>query len=321
MYNEEIKKRFIEEHFTTDNTKVAAATTFEVLAPYEEGWGADICTRGADELRPVVSAIVGQRVISHRHRMTILRAYAKWCVENNIPGACLAIFELSALTTDNLKRHTVSGPGHLQRYLDCCFDAESEETVDCAYRCYLWLAFAGMREEDVLKITVSDVDFENMVVRHGGSEYPIYREGVPAFSRCVKLNQFRYVSTTYVALRARAPGDRLLRGILKSSGNVKTYRVRVSRQLKEAKYMPAEPDESLMLQLSYYRVWLSGLFYRMYEAEREGVVPDFTPVAVEYMRDREYKLDSGRNTLAGKRKEIAANYQADYQRWKAAYNA
>ena len=147
------------------------------------------------ELQPVVNEIVGFRTKSQNTRLSILKDYVRWCIKNQIGGACDELFQIEELGLDKLKRQMVANPQHLQRYLNCICEAESEETVDCIYRCFYWLAYGGMQEEDVFDVTVQDVDLVDMIVRHGEKEYPIYREAIPAFKNCVTLTQFRYKHT------------------------------------------------------------------------------------------------------------------------------
>lgn len=326
MYNTELKERFIKDFSTNTGRRHLATVMFNSLEPYEEAWNADFCTRSKDELTPVVSELVGFRTNSKRTRMSILNEYVRWCIKNNIDGACDELFLIEELGLDKLKRQMVANPQHLQRYLSCICDAESEETVDCIYRCFYWLAYSGMDDdEEALKVTVDEVSFEDMVIRHGGKEYPIYREAIPALKNCVKLTQFRYKHPNYapdkVVYKERAEGSTLLRGITNDK-SVKAMRVDMSRRAKNAKYKSISDtdDKSLDLKLSFYRVWLSGMFYRVCEAERAGMPVDFMDVASIMMEGKTYKLDSGRNLIGAKQRQLASDYLEDYNRWKEAYS-
>lgn len=325
MYNTEIKTRFITEFSTNTGRRHVATIMFNAIEPYEVKWNADFCTRSKEELQPVVSEIVGFRTNSKKLRLTILKEYIRWCIKNQIEGACDELFLIEELGLDKLKRQMVANPQHLQRYLNCICDAESEETVGCIYRCFYWLAYGGMKEEDVLDVAASDVDLLDMVVRHGGNEYPIYREAIPAFKNCVNLTQFRYKHSNYsadkVVFKERASGDMLLRGISESK-SIKAVRVEMSRRAKNPKFKSVsdEADISLDLKLSFYRVWLSGLFYRTYEAERAGMPADFMAAAEQFMEGKTYKLDSGRNLIGAKQRQLASDYLEDYNRWKEAYS-
>lgn len=323
MYNSEIKEQFIAQFTTGVARRNAAVVMFNALEPYEKAWGADICTRSAEELQPVVTEIVGFRTSSKKLRLNILRSYVKWCLEHGVPGACDGLLQIESLGLEKLKRQMVANPQHLQRYLDCICDEESEQTVDCTYRCYFWLAYGGMNEETVLDVVTSDVHLDEMVVRHNGEEYPIYREAIRAFKDCMTLTQFRVNHPNYDPnkphIKDRAPGDTLLRGIGDTeSKSIYAMRVTMSKKAKKAKVETASEDDSLDLNLSFFRVWLSGLFYRMYEAERAGMPVDFMDIA-------EQKTDgttqsSGRDLIGEKKRRIAGDYMKDYLRWKEAYS-
>lgn len=323
MYNSKIKKRFIAEFSTSTSRRHAATVMFNTIEPYETEWGADFCTRSKEELEPVVSEIVGFRTNSKKLRLGILKAYIRWCKENKIDGVCEDLFLIDEIGLDKFKRQMVANPKHLQRYLDCICDKESEETVGCIYRCYYWLAYSGMKEEDALKVVASDVDLENTVVRYNGREYFIYREAVPAFRNCINLTQFRYKHANYKnnVYKQRAPGDILLRGISEKS-SVEIMRVEMSKRAKVCKFKNEadKDDKSLDLKLSFYRVQLSGLFYRTYEAERAGMPVDFSAAVEQFMEGKTYKLDSGRNLIGAKKRQLANEYMEDYNRWKEAYS-
>lgn len=324
MYNAEVKERFISEFSTSTARRHMATVTFNTLEPYEKQWRSDFCTRSKEEIQPVVDEIVGFRMKSKSTRLSVLKAYVRWCIQNKIEDACSELFLIDEPGLEKLKRQTVANPQHLQRYLNCICDVESEETVGCIYRCYYWLAYGEMKEEDVLDVVASDVDLQDMVVRHGGSEYPIYREAIPAFKNCVNLTQFRYKHSNYssdkIVFKERASGNMLLRGISETK-SIKAIRVDMSRRAKNLKFRSAKDmnDSSLDLKLSFYRVWLSGLFYRTYEAERAGMPVDFLAASEQFMEGKTYKLDSGRNLIGAKKRQLANDYLEDYNRWKEAY--
>ena len=327
MYNEEVKQRFIKEFNSSLSRRKTTMDVFNLLEPYEENWGSDFCTRSKSEIQPVIGEIVGFRTKSQSTRVSILKSYVRWCIENRVEGACdeLLSIKTNEIGLEKLKRQMVASPQHLQRYLNCLFDKDSEETVGCVYRCFYWLAYGGMREEDVLNVTTSDVDLQRMVVRYNGYEYPIYREAVPAFTNCVRLKEFRYKNSNYVfersSFRERASGDMLLRGFGESE-SLNAFRVEMSRKARLQKFRADKDmnDKSLDLKLSFYRVWLSGLFYRTYENERAGMPVDFSTASKFFTEGKNYKLDSGRNTILAKQRKVAREYLEDYNRWKEVYS-
>ena len=64
------------------------------------------------------------------------------------------------------------------------------------------------------------------------------------------------------------------------------------------------------LRLSYFKVWISGLFYRMFMDELSGIKPDFLP----FVKD----IDSAKGTKnrLNDLKNRAKYYYEDYLCWK-----
>ena len=315
MYNEQQKARFIKDYTGSLNTANVAETIFNALERYEDSWNADLCTRSAEELQPVIDEIVGLRAQSKWMTLTILKEYVKWCMLMNIPGACDGMLHIEGAGLDKLKHQMVSSPLHLQRFLDEVFDVESEETIDNIYRCYFWMAYGGIDEEDTIQIKKSDVNFSQMIISYKSTSVPIYREAIPAFQNAVNLNSFVYKHPNYtkVIRRDRVPGETIMRGIKAST---KTFTMRTTLSKRN---IQAIKDGLTDLQLSFYRVRMSGLFYRVYEMERAGIPVSFSEAALRVMEGKTYSL-YGREKLHHKQNKIERSYLEDYQRWKLAFS-
>lgn len=317
MYNKELKTKFINDYTKSPTTRQACISTFNAVEKYELKWGADICTKRKEDLQVVVDEITGLRVRNKWLRIIILKAYVKWCLVMGVPGVRDDMLSINNVGLDKVRQQTVASPLHLQRYLDVLFDKESDQTTDSIYRCFFWLAYSGIEEEDILKIKCSDVDFSIMKVHYNGAAVPLYTESLPAFTNCVNLSSFVYnhpnFSPDKTVYMNRISGDTIIRGV-KNPPTLKTMRVAIS---KKAKLAVDRGDTDI--RLSYYRAKMSGLFYRTYEDEQIGIPPDFSGVVANFMKDKEYKLSSGRNTRASKERKLAMDYMNDYQRWKLAY--
>lgn len=314
MYNEELKTQFVRSYTTSIHTAKVCESVFNIFEPYERGWGADLCTRSAEELQPIIDWLVGLRARSKFGRLIILKDYVKWCIGvAKVPNACDGMLQIKTVGLDKMRHQMVASPLHLQKYLDTICSPASDQTTENIYRCYYWLAYGGVEEEDIFKIKCSDVDFENMVVRYNGTEIPIYREALPAFKNCALLTQFAYNHPLYTKTiwRERVPGDGLIRGI-RSSTTLYSIRMELSRR-------GGAYEEKAGLRLSYFRAWLSGVFYRTYERELIGEEPDFTAIAAAQMEGKVYQLKSGRNTQEAKKRKVVKDYMEDYQRWKLAF--
>lgn len=318
MYNEELKTRFIQEYTKSISRAEACVQAFNAMEPFEVQWDADFCTKSAAELEPVVEQLVGFRVRSRWLRIIIFQKYVKWCLAHKVKDACDGMLQVECAGLDKVRTQMVSNPTMLQAYLDVVCDPESEKTTDNIYRCFYWMAYSGMDEHDIMNVKCSDVDFDNMVIRYGGEEYEIHREAIPAFRNAATLTEFVYKHPNYPpdkkVIRNRALGDTLIRGI-RSATSLAALRVELSRRSK--KFIE---DGLTDKQLSYYRVYLSGLFYNMKKREEAGIPVDFTGVASRFMEGKTYKLDAGRNTPEAKKRAVVNDYLQDYERWKAAFN-
>ena len=318
MYNEELKTRFIQEYTKSISRAEACVQAFNAIEPFEVQWDADFCTKSAAELEPVVEQLVGFRVRSRWLRIIIFQKYVKWCLAHKVKDACDGMLQVECAGLDKVRTQMVSNPTMLQAYLDVVCDPEPEKTTDNIYRCFYWMAYSGMDEHDIMNVRCSDVDFDNMVIRYGGEEYEIHREAIPAFRNAATLTEFVYKHPNYPpdkkVIRNRALGDTLIRGI-RSTTSLAALRVELSRRSK--KFIE---DGLTDKQLSYYRVYLSGLFYNMKKREEAGIPVDFTGVASRFMEGKTYKLDAGRNTPEAKKRAVVNDYLQDYERWKAAFN-
>ena len=314
MFNSELKTRFVREYTSSVSTAKVCETIFNQFEPYECVWNADLCTRSAEDLQPIIDTIVGFRVRSKWMRIIVLKDYVKWCINvANVPGACDGMLQINTIGLDKVKQQTIASPLHLQKYLDQICSPESDKSTDSIYRCFYWLAYGGVAEEEILSSKCADVDFTNMVVHYKDTEIPIYREAISAFKNCVELDQFVYNHPNYskTVWKERVDGDTLVRGI-RSNLSIYSLRVEISRRAKNN-------EEKTGLRLSYFRTWISGVFYRMYERELIGEKPDFNAVAAQQMVGKTYKLDSGRNTPEAKKRQLARDYMDDYERWKLAF--
>ena len=314
MYNEELKQRFIQNYTTSLATAKVCEDTFKSTEKYEIQWEADLCTKTEEELSPLVESIVSFMAHNKSTRLIILKDYVKWCIANNVPGACDGMIRFVPSGMEKMRARTVSSPVHMQKYLDSVFDPEQRHTIDNVYRCYFWLAYMGLDEEDSVSVKAEDVVFSTMSVRVNDTEYPIYRESIQTFKNCVELDAFVYEHPGYTkeVWKPRAAGTKLLR--VTSPDTPITYiRSCASRIVCNAEKRGVE------IRMSYFRSWVSGTFYRMYQDEQAGVRVNFDSIAMEQMRGKEYKLDSGRNTIRAKMKQISRSYFNDYELWKLAY--
>ena len=318
MYNADQKKQFIRQYTEKESIEKACVALFNALEAAEESWGADISTVDANRAKAAIENVVGMRMDSITQRVAILREYAKWCLKQGKPNACDALLKVEVSGDAKMRKHTVKNPKHLQSYLDTLCDPESEQKVDNVIRCYFWLAYAGLSEEDALRVDSKDVDLTRMVITLDNRQYILPRESVAAITNCATLKYFRFDHPNYAATgpvnRDRAPGDKILRGV-RSEPTADIIRSIVSRAARVA-----ARSNKTDLRLSYFRVWLSGLFYRIYEDDVAGIIDAHTAF-IHYVEEEERrkdpKLDMTDKAQRTRILHVANTYFRDYKRWKA----
>lgn len=316
MYNKDLKKLFVDEHFHAESSRTVAWTILNAAGTFEDEWDADFCTVDKVRLQSMVDSIVGAKSNSKWMYLNTLKEYAKWAKAHNVEGACDAIFKIDVIGLQKVKEQTVSSPMHLQNILDSMYHPESQKTVDNTRRCFFWLAYSGLKEEDIPCVKKDNIDLSLMRVSFNGKDYPLYRESLPTIKSCMEDVSFQYINPNYTKpiWRDRVSGDTLLRGVKSNSSDIVLFRIAVSKEVNTA-----FTKNKIKVKISYNRVFNSGLFYRMFERERMGDEPNFMNAAWEFTEGKTYQLSSGRNTFEAKVRKVARCYLSDYERWKLAY--
>ena len=318
MYNEEIKKRYIQTTTRSKDTMKMYEFLFRATEPFEQEKDSDICTMSTEEAQIIVDKFSALRKYSMEKYVQLLSSYSKWCINNGVPNATNNIKNVRVSGLEAVRKGMVFSPYHLQLYLDSVFDDESLETYDNCLRCCYWLSFAGCFEEDIFKIKASDVDFNKMTIsvgKEGG--YMIVKippEGLQAIRNCATLTQFRYQHSNYKEdiFRNRVAGDQLIRGV-KEEALPTTVLTNISRKVSKA-IKAGKTDSKIFLS----RVWLSGHFYRKHSQEVSGMDYDFEDMAMAYLLKK--KDECNEWPPPHKRIEkVAEKYEDDYLRWKLAF--
>ena len=305
MYNEELKTKFAEEYTGKQSTRMLCRKDFNRAQPFEEKCGKDLCQMNKDEVKAFADEMASLRS-SGKSTRTVLRAYAKWCIKNEIQGACDALFDIE-FGTGKYKERTVSSPAHLQKCLDEVFHPESEGTLDNTARCAFWLVYSGIRYNDIFSVKPENVDLSNMVFNFKGIQYPIYREAIACVRNCINLTEFHVIRPTSTIVKQRHSGDTLLRGINSTSPDPIFFSGEASKKIRKAL-----KESRTEIELTFYRVWLSGLFFKMYMDELMGIPPDFSAIV-----DEEYDLRNRAAKYNADKVRKIKEYEDDYQTWKS----
>lgn len=310
MYNREIKQRFINEFSTRESVRQVCTSLFNRVARYEEVWGADVCTMGAEDVQKIIDNESGFTTTSGKMPIYVLKRYLRWCVNNNVTGATLDALRIKPSIICAVRKSTVSGPAELQEYLDAVFSDENGGYVDNVFRCFFWLAFSGVFDRDISTIRMSDVSLTQRTIRLDGYSVSFPVEALLSMRSCVTAARFIVipsgVSTKYIS---RAEGDMLLRRSKDVKPDIQGIRTIVAKKARAA--LSGGKTKKV---LSYHRVWMSGLFYRKLEEEKFGLEISFRP-EVEWMISMDKDATDYQKSSENIRK-LARNYMKDYLIWK-----
>ena len=323
LYNPIQKERFLESIQTSNTMEDLFRNVFAFVSEEEEARGADVCTWDAEALRECLEKLAGLRSYSSGNRAQLLKRYIRWCLDKHINGASNAIFSLEADGSGKIREMSVSGPADLQRRLDSFLSPEEDLTADLILRGYCWFAFMGLSEEESVAVESGDVSLDYRLITRADRRYFMPEEAFNCMKAlmgpCFHYSHPQY-SEEYVT-RDRAEGKKLLRGLRNPEPGVKSLRAMLANKKAEAR-REGKSDT----RISYYRIWLSGEFYRMYQSEQNGAEVDFLYLGERALQMREasskpYKLESekGKRTENSKKREIAREFRIDYERWKATY--
>ena len=114
MLNKLLKREFITWYATDRVTMSKCINLFNRTEKYELQWGADLCTRTAEELKPMISEVAGIRSQNKDIWLTILKNYVEWCIQQRVPGAQNGMLSVTNDSIERMRRHTVANPVHLQ---------------------------------------------------------------------------------------------------------------------------------------------------------------------------------------------------------------
>ncbi len=321
MYNEKVKSEFIEEVTNSDPGSVGSYTRlFRRSEQFETQRGKDISALADDDFSALLEEVGGRSKKALGARVSEAKKYIRWCVENGVSGARAELLQVVPQTTSNqqIRKYMVKSPGHLARAIRVWKEYNQFDAIhpgsELMYEAFWWLAYSGMDAQDAMIVRGSDVDFEQMVIRVGGLQYPIYPPGAKVLEECVKRKTIYYDAAHNGKRRQypRADGDQLLR--TRSEMKISSMRTGVS-QCKSA-YVDDNPD---CVVLRYNSLQDSGIFYEMYlQEEVYGMPVDFAQTARKLItrraerENKQYKIDVSSYQMSYK-------LSVDYSHWKKVF--
>lgn len=310
MYNSTLKNAFIRQYSNNEFTIRNIVSFFRAISKYEYMAGKDMCTMSADELNAALDKVLPLSSTTRRTTLLLIKSYINFCIDAGVSGVDANVIDSLRGRTgeDKIRSQMVASPAELQKVLNEFLDPEAQFTMDNVYRCFFWFAYSGMPQALIKDIKASNVDFTHKIIVIDDTEYPIYKEELPALNNIVTLNQFVYHHPKYARVmeRDRYDSDNIMRGI-KSDFNPKTASTAIAHKI-----LAAEERGKKVKNLSYYRTYMSGMFYRIYKNERIGKLMTIVNLY-------------GKDIITGNKVKRAdavykQNMYSDYISWKDAFN-
>lgn len=314
MYNEELKKHFIESCVPVVSQIQKANAVFGNTEPFEAALGKDICTFSLDELQGTLNKCFPVSAATRVGHWKILRDYLKWCWVGGVDGAKDYTAKVSIAAIDKIKSQMVSTPASLQEALDKALQPESDHSQDDTVRLFCWLVYMGMPDTQTVELKTGDVNLsDNAVTASDGKKYVLPDEATGALRSCTTSESFTYVHPLHPAPKEvpRCDSDQLLRG-LRAEAKLNLIKRFISVHMKEA----VESGKS-SVWLSASRIATSGLYYRYYVQERMGITLNFKAMALEIAESDGYGSPDKpiTNSFISDKARLLS---IDYQTWKLA---
>lgn len=314
MYNEERKLAFIRDAIDQeDYSSVSfARATMNAIQKHEEFFGKDVCLWGEEEWDKARDVFWGRTKVSIGNRWTVIRKYVRWCQHNKIPINRFALQSgvSSLFNPCGIEHILVGSPTHLQAFLDMVFENEDTNTSDNVLRAYCWMLYAGIKNEDTIKIMRRNVQLDIMAFVFNGREYHIYKEGILSIKKCLELDAFntKHFLYTLAVKEPRIVSEQLLRG-QKTEATTRTLKRRLSDAVLNS------PEFS---RVSPKRIYDSGYFYRAYMLEKNGL-----PFDAEYLFENGVgtRIDSDKPLCKDEndRRRVINRIKENYGFWKETF--
>lgn len=315
MYNEQLKRTYLEKLDYKELYKKNIESMFNICEAFEIKFSRDVSTFTQDMVAEMMSE-VGLLSKTKYPKISILRQYAKWCVQNGVSGANYEVFNTSyesdVSNFSKIKRRMIANPKHLQDCLDKLFDPEDACTIDNIYRCYAWFAYAGLRSEQMLKLSKYDVDIDRLTIYCNDRRFQLEPLARKALLNCCILSYFTYLHPNYGSeiQRERYHSNQLMRGI-----KADMTKEQIKREYNKHK-RDKNGNMKCDVEISETYLRLSGVFFRTRLEEVAGYMPDFADFVIDEASNIDYDIENVPICTSAVIKRKASMYLNDYQKWK-----
>lgn len=317
MYNCQQKESYIDAVIElslskeAEKNRIAMINFFNRLEVVEDDIGKDFSMMNFDEIKLVLSVLCRRTI---KYQITVisnLKRYLQWCITNGCSldreNRLICIKPTDVDYSLSHKMSMVKDEEQLGAYLDIVLKVMKEETSDNMYRTILYLVFSGFNLSEIIEITDDKVDIENGTIRHNENL-------VQLSEKCIEIVKYYKGMTHFVA----AVGNNSERSIeIIKTGHLIERTVKSRISMKETLsvsisniFTELKEHEGHLLSITLNNLWLSGVFYRMYEKEVSTGMLCFD----EYLMKFQDSINGAYSPSI-----IEDECRLEYERWKKAF--
>lgn len=318
-----IKEDIIAESYGTESGRKSLRRLLLAAEKYEKEYGKDLSEFNKEEMQRFINENAGRKHSSIVSFVSRLTHYIDSAKKRGVNPSCdlRSDIDLDGDRVRKFLRTVVFSPSHLNDYLNAVFGDTNDGTVAAViYKCFFWLAFYDIDENDALSMDESAVNLESKNIIIAGRDIPLYEESYDVFklAKTLKtLNVFRS-GVNKPSVCQRDDGSRLLR-CSKRSGVSKAGHDGSRRMTKEiSTYIKSAIDNgSITARIRYFDTRMSGVFYRAFLREQMGMDPGFNAIVARQLSDPDYHPSSNL-VYNAKKSRLLKQYKEDYALWKSA---
>lgn len=311
MFNEGRKQEFLDQLDIDDRPFISL---FRVIEPYEIERNRDLAEFSQEDFMQVLADALGLTESSLRMSKQRINKYLAWCRTKNYPTVVVGDITGSPDKSDVIHQRMVGSPEDLALRMDRIFNDRTIATVDCLYRCYLWMLFMGFDKEEPSCVLTDSVDLFTFRIKHKNLIYEIPPTSLIDFMHAVNAEEFIHAKSLNGKKSSgrRIESPYLLRGLRTEQLSYDTVQRAVTNLQRKKKIAG---DKIIPKQ-----VRISGFFWRAYQADRVGGFPYLDPLIDEVFNGTTFVADPDGKPARDYRRYLQFKYSQDYNAWKQAFH-
>lgn len=298
----------------TEQSVMPYSRLFKAIREDEKKYQNDICDFSYDALMDTMSLRFSKGFRSKSVQLSLLGEYIDWCIANRLKktdeNPIRLIKSTDIDTSVQIRKQLLRDPEQLYSILDTILPSEKDDcpTIDIMYRLLCLLIYEGFTENEALLIKKTDVNFEDGTIISGGKTITMSDRLIAIVKQVYDLEViYKNIHSGALAAIKLDDGDNLFR--ITHYAN-KTDRIQMNLRFRLSKLRKDYGNETYeIISLSPNRLLLSGIYYRLYNKEKDG----------HKLKNEDFIFDDTK--LKNKNQIYTHTYinKIEYAQWKKAF--